>query len=39
VYDLVVALAAGQAGAVLVSLDRRAASTYEAAGTAYELLS
>jgi predicted nucleic acid-binding protein len=39
VYDLVVALAAGRAGAVLLSLDRRAASTYEAAGVEYELLS
>jgi predicted nucleic acid-binding protein len=39
VYDLVVALSAGQAGAVLLSLDRRAATTYEAAGTGYELLS
>jgi hypothetical protein len=39
VYDLVVALSAGQAGAVLLSLDRRAASTYEGAGTGFELLS
>jgi predicted nucleic acid-binding protein len=39
VYDLVVALSARQAGAVLLSLDRRAASTYEAAGAGYELLS
>lgn len=39
VYDLVVALSARQGGAVLLSLDRRAASTYEAAGAGYELLS
>jgi predicted nucleic acid-binding protein len=39
VYDLVVALAAAQGGATLLSLDRRAASTYEASGTGYELLS
>jgi hypothetical protein len=38
VYDLVVALAAQRAGAVLLSLDRRAAPTYEAAGAKYELL-
>jgi predicted nucleic acid-binding protein len=39
VYDLVVALSAARAGAVLLSLDRRAASTYDAAGVDYELLS
>ncbi len=38
VYDLVVALAAQRAGAVLLSLDQRAAKTYEAAGVEYELL-
>jgi predicted nucleic acid-binding protein len=39
VYDLVVALAAAQADATLLSLDRRASSTYEAAGIRFELLS
>jgi hypothetical protein len=39
VYDLVVALSAARAGAVLLSLDRRAATTYGAAGVDYELLS
>ncbi|WP_346278591.1 hypothetical protein [Pseudonocardia sp.] len=39
VYDLVVALSAGQAGAVLLSLDRRATATDEVAGAGYELLS
>ncbi|WP_158228008.1 VapC toxin family PIN domain ribonuclease [Pseudonocardia sp. MH-G8] len=38
VYDLVVALSAHRGGAVLLSLDRRAAGTYEAVGVAYELL-
>jgi hypothetical protein len=38
VYDLVVALAAQRGDAVLWSLDRRAATTYEAAGVKYELL-
>jgi predicted nucleic acid-binding protein len=38
IYDLVVALAAQRGGAVLVSLDHRAAKTYEAAGVEYELL-
>jgi predicted nucleic acid-binding protein len=38
VYDLVVALAAQRAGALLLSLDRRAAGTYEAAGAPYELI-
>jgi predicted nucleic acid-binding protein len=39
VYDLVVALSAARAGARLLSLDRRAASTYDAADVRYELLS
>ncbi|MCH6164699.1 PIN domain-containing protein [Pseudonocardia alaniniphila] len=39
VYDLVVALSAARAGAVLLTLDRRAATTYDAAGVDYELLS
>jgi predicted nucleic acid-binding protein len=39
VYDLLVALTAGTGGATLVSLDRRAASTYDAAGIDYQLLS
>ena len=39
VYDLVVALSAARAGALALSLDRRAASTYDAAGADYELLS
>jgi predicted nucleic acid-binding protein len=38
IYDLVVALAAQRSGALLLSLDRRAATTYEVAGVAYELL-
>lgn len=38
VYDLVVALAAQRGDALLLSLDRRAAATYEAAGAKYELL-
>jgi hypothetical protein len=39
VYDLMVALAAKRADATLLSLDRRAASTYAVAGVRYELLS
>jgi predicted nucleic acid-binding protein len=38
IYDLVVALAAQRVGALLLSLDQRAAKTYEAAGVEYELL-
>jgi predicted nucleic acid-binding protein len=38
VYDIVVALAAQRGGAVLLSLDRRAAATYSVAGVDYELL-
>jgi predicted nucleic acid-binding protein len=38
VYDLVVAPAAQRAGAVLLTLDQRAAKTYEAADVGYELL-
>lgn len=38
VYDLLIALTAGCAGAGLMSLDRRAASTYEKAGISFELL-
>lgn len=38
VYDLLVALAAGDADATVLSLDRRASATYEAAGIGYELL-
>ena len=38
IYDLVVALAAQRGGAVLLSLDQRAARTYEAARVEYELL-
>lgn len=38
VYDLVVALAARRGGATLLSLDRRAAPTYNGAGADYELL-
>jgi hypothetical protein len=38
VYDLVVALAAARADATLLSLDRRATSTYETAGIQFELL-
>ncbi|MGI9062394.1 MAG: PIN domain-containing protein [Pseudonocardiaceae bacterium] len=38
VYDLMVGLAAADAGATLLSLDRRAVPTYEAAGTGHELL-
>lgn len=38
VYDLVVALSAGRADATLLSLDRRATSTYETARIQFELL-
>jgi predicted nucleic acid-binding protein len=38
IYDLIVALSAHRGGARLLSLDRRAVSTYNAAGVAYELL-
>lgn len=38
VYDLVVGLAAARAGATLLSLDRRAAPTYDAAQAPFELL-
>lgn len=38
VYDLLVGLAAAQAVATLLSLDRRAAATYEAADVRFELL-
>lgn len=38
VYDLVVGLAAADAGATLLSLDRRALPTYVAANTRHELL-
>jgi len=38
VYDLIVGLAAADVGAMLLSLDRRAVPTYEAAGTGHELL-
>lgn len=38
VYDALVAATAREAGLELVSLDRRAAATYEAAGAAYRLL-
>jgi predicted nucleic acid-binding protein len=38
IYDLVVALAAHRRSAMLLSLDRRAAATYDAAGVDYELL-
>jgi predicted nucleic acid-binding protein len=38
IYDLVVALAAHRRGAMLLSLDQRAAATYDAAGVDYELL-
>lgn len=38
VYDLVVALTAARADATLLSLDRRATSTYETAGIRFELL-
>lgn len=38
VYDLAVALTAAQADATLLSLDRRASSTYEKAGIRFELL-
>jgi predicted nucleic acid-binding protein len=37
-YDALVAVAAREAGAVLLSCDRRAAATYERVGAAYELL-
>ncbi|MDQ4119813.1 MAG: VapC toxin family PIN domain ribonuclease [Actinomycetota bacterium] len=39
VYDLLVGLSARDAGAVLLSLDRRATATYAAAGVAHELVS
>lgn len=39
VYDLVVALTAARHAATLLSLDRRAGPTYDAAGTGYELIS
>lgn len=38
VYDLLVGLAAAQAGATLLSLDQRAARAYDAAGVEYSLL-
>lgn len=38
VYDLVVALSAARANATLLSLDRRATSTYETARIQFELL-
>ncbi len=38
VYDLLVALVAASSAATLLTLDRRAAPTYRAAGTTYELL-
>ena len=38
VYDAVVAATAAEAGATLLSLDRRAARTYEAIGAEYELV-
>ncbi len=38
VYDLVVAMSAAAADATLISLDRRAAATYEAAGSPFQLL-
>lgn len=38
VYDAVVAAVAREAGVTLLSLDRRAARTYEAIGVAYELV-
>ncbi len=38
VYDGLVALAAGRADRVLLSCDRRAASTYQALGVRYELI-
>lgn len=39
VYDLLVGMSAKAADATLISLDRRAAATYAAAGVAHELLS
>ncbi|MDQ2709790.1 MAG: PIN domain-containing protein [Actinomycetota bacterium] len=39
VYDLVVALAAATSGAALLTLDRRAAGTYRAAGVRYRMVS
>ncbi|MEJ3654489.1 hypothetical protein WEH80_16095 [Actinomycetes bacterium KLBMP 9759] len=39
VYDFVVGWAAAQAGATLLSLDRRVVPTYRAAGVKYDLLS
>lgn len=38
VYDLLVGLAASQADATLLSLDRRAVPAYQAAGAGFELL-
>lgn len=38
VYDLLVALSAASTDATLLSLDRRAATTYDAAGIRFELL-
>ncbi|MGH3589115.1 MAG: PIN domain-containing protein [Pseudonocardia sp.] len=38
VYDLVVALAAQRGDSQLLSLDRRAATTYDAAGVRYEFI-
>jgi predicted nucleic acid-binding protein len=38
IYDALVAATAQEAGAVLLSRDRRAATTYERLGAAYELL-
>lgn len=38
VYDLLIGLAAGTAGATLLTLDRRAAETYQAAGTTFRLV-
>lgn len=38
VYDAVVAVTAREAGATLVSLDRRAARTYDAVAVEYRLL-
>ena len=37
VYDLLVGLSAARSGALLLSLDRRAATVYDAAGVSYEL--
>lgn len=38
VYDALIAISAREAAAVLVSLDRRAAATYERCGVTFELL-